>query len=387
MVLMGVTRRTGGAARRLGASTFAALGMALAVASAALAASWSTPDKLSSSGWVFQADVATTSATNAVAAYVESDGTEDSDEVWLRRTTDGGVSWGVPLLVAAKGHSPAVAAEGMNVDLVWNAPSGRVRYARSTDGGQTFGPARFLSPLGRFAWRPAVARGPGGIVAAIYEDVQNGNVAVRVSTDGGMTFAPADILTGAGGEMGLAVAIGDGVIYAAYSVGFESLRVKRSLNNGVTWSDAARITNNLWEDGISLAAAGTQAYIAYTGPNDWPNFSQVRYRRTVDRGAHWSSAMPLARGDWTTSDPDLGLAGGVLHAAFTLCAPDIDYCAAYWVFYRRSTNGTTWGNPLPVPQSSLWNAYQPSVGSHRALVTYIGEDETGLDAFARTRLP
>ena len=384
---MGVTRRTRSAARRLGVSTFAALGMALIVAGAALAASWSAPVRLSSSGWVFQADVATMSAMNAVAVYVESDGSQGSDELWLRRTTDGGVSWDVPLLVAANGHSPAVAAEGMNVDLVWNAPNGRVRYARSTDGGQTFGPARFLSPLGRFAWRPAVARGPDGIVAAIYEDVQNGNVAVRVSTDGGMTFAPADILTGSGGEAGLAVAIGNGVIYAAYSVGSESLRVRRSLNNGVTWTDAALITNNLAEDGISLTAAGTQAYIAYTVPNQFPNFSQVRYRRTVDMGAHWSSAMPLATDDWTTSDPDLGLAAGVLHAAFTRCLPDIDYCPVYWVVYRRSTSGLTWGRPLNASPASLWNAYEPNVGAHRGLVTYIGEDESALDAFARTRLP
>jgi hypothetical protein len=384
---MGITFRPRRAARRLGASTFAALGMALVVSGAALAASWSAPDKLSSSGWVFQADVATMSAMNAVAAYVESDGSEGSEEVWLRRTTDGGVTWGAPLLVAAHGQSPAVAAKGMNVDLVWNALNGRVRYARSTDGGQTFGPARFLSPLGRFAWRPAVARGPGGIVAAIYEDVQNGNVAVRVSTDGGMTFAPADILTGSGGEAGLAVAIGDGVIYAAYSVGSSSLRVKRSLNNGETWSDAARITNNLMEDGISLTAAGTHAYVAYTGPNDFPNFSQVRYRRTVDRGAHWSSPMPLASDEWTTSDPDLGFAGGAVHATFTRCVTDIDYCYAYWVVYRRSTNGLTWGRPLNASPASLFNAYEGNVGSHRGLVTYLGEYEGGLDAFARTRLP
>jgi hypothetical protein len=163
--------------------------------------------------------------------------------------------------------------------------------------------------------------------------------------------------------------------------------VRRSLNNGVTWTDAARITNNLMEDGISLAAVGAQAYIAFTGPNDFPNFSQVRYRRTLDRGVHWGGAMDLAPDDWTTSDPDLGLAAGVLHAAFMLCVTDIDYCEANWVFYRRSTDGTTWGNPRSVPQSSLWNAYEPSVGSHRALVTYIGEAESGLDAFARTRLP
>jgi hypothetical protein len=384
---MGVTRRTHGAARRFGAGTLAALGMMLVIAGTALAASWSAPDRLSSSGWVFQADVATMSATRAVAAYVESDGTEGSEELWLRRTTDGGVSWGVPLLVAAHGHSPALAAEGMNVDLVWNAPSGRVRYARSTDGGQTFGPARFLSPLGRYAWRPAVARGPGGVVAVIYEDVQNGNVAVRVSTDGGVTFAPPDILTSSGGEMGVGVAIGDGVIFAAYSVGSESLRVRRSLDSGATWAGAMLITNSLFEDRISISAAGAQAYIAYTVPNDFPNFSQVRYRRTLDGGAHWSAAMDLAPDDWTTSDPDLGLAGGVLHAAFTLCVTDIDYCEANWVFYRRSMDGTTWGNPRSVPQSSLWNAYEPSVGAHRGLVTYIGEDESAIDAFARTRQP
>ena len=342
---------------------------------------------LSSGEGSFHADVVTLNSSTAVAAYVELDDQSESAGMFTRRSTNGGQTWGAPLLVAGAGNFPALAARGMDVDIVWNTQNGRVRYARSTDGGQTFGPSRAISPRGRFAWRPAVARGPDGIVAVIYEDVQNGNVAVRVSTNGGATFASADILTGNGEEMGVAVAVGNGVIYAAYSVGFQNLRIRRSLNDGATWSAPAVVTNNAWTDGISLTAAGTHAYVAYTISNDFPQFGQAVYRRTINRGAGWGSRLDLAPAAWSTSDPDVGLAGGVLHAVFTRCTPEWDICPDERVFYRRSTTGTTWRKPIRVSPRALFDAFSPSVGSHRAVVTYVGFGSAGDGAFARTRVP
>jgi len=360
--------------------------MSIVLAGNVSAASWSAQTHLSSNDGS-SVDVATINSTTAVAVYEESDEFGDSTGLFRRRSVDGGVSWGVPLLLASHGALPAVAANGMNVDVVWNSPNGRVHYASSTDGGATFGASKPISPFGRFAWRPAVARGPGGIVAVIYEDVQNGNVAVRVSTNGGATFAAADIVTNDGDEMGVAVAVGNGVIYAAYSIGFENLRIRRSLNNGATWGAQQVVTNDAWDDGISLTAAGTHAYVAYTVSNDFPQFGQAVFRRTVNSGADWSSQRALGPADWSTSDPDVGLAGGVLHGVFTRCTPEFDICPDERVFYRRSTTGTSWGTPIRVSPTSLFEAFSPSVGSHRAVVTYIAFGMTADGAFARTRVP
>ena len=358
----------------------------LAVAGTASAASWSPQVHLSSNDGS-SVDVATINSTTAVAAYEESDEFGDSTGLFRRRSTDGGQTWGAPLMVAPNGGFPALAANGMDVDLVWNNPVGRVRYAHSTDGGVTFGPAISLSPSGRFAWRPAVARGPGGIVAVIYEDVVNGNVAVRISTNGGNTFGPADIVTENGDEMGLAVAVGDGVIYAAYSVGFENLRLRRTLDNGATWSAQQLVTNDAWIDGISMTAQGTHAYVAYTVSNDFPEFGQAVYRRTLNSGEGWGPRLVLGPADWSTSDPDIGMAGGVLHAVFTRCTPEFDICPDERIFHRRSTTGTSWTTPSRVSPTSMFDAFSPAVGWHRAVVTYIGFSSTADGAFARTRIP
>ncbi len=360
--------------------------MSIVVAGTALAASWSPPAQLSSSGLSTAVDVVTINSMTAVAAFSESNDEGESLGLFTRRSTNGGVSWGAPVLIGGMGDFPALAADGMNVDVVFNSQNGRVRYARSTDGGVTFGPSMPVSPAGRFAWRPAVAHGPGGVVVIVYEDVQNGNVAVRVSTNNGATFAPADILTTNGEEIGVAAAVGDGVIYVGYSVGFEDLRVRRSFNNGATWTAADVITNDNFGFGISMAAEGDRAYFAWTAPNEFPYHEQAVLRRTTNRGSTWAPILAIAPSNWVTQDPDLGLDGGVLHAVFSRCPVEFDVCFVDRVHYRRSTTGTSWNTLLRVsPKSTA--AFGPHVGAHRGLVVYAADSDEGLDAFARTRVP
>ena len=375
--------------RRLRLGTFsgaAAVLLSIVLAGTAMAASWSTPAQLSSSGNSSSVDVVTLNSRTAVAAYSESNEQGEPEGLFVRRSNDGGVTWGPPVMVSAKGNFPALAANGMNVDLVFNSGSGRVRYARSTDGGVTFAPSMPLSPRGRFAWRPDVGHGPGGVVVVVYEDVQNGNVVARVSTNNGASFAAADILTTNGEEVGVAAAVGDGVIYVGYSVGSDRLRLRRSFNNGATWTAQTRITNNNIGFGISLAAVGSHAYFAFTGPNDFPKHEQAVMRRTTNSGGGWSSLIGIAPRNWTTQDPDLGLSGGVLHAGFSRCPTEFDTCFVDEVYYRRSTTGTSWNNLLRASPGSV-PAFGPSVGSHRPLIVYTGENSGGLDVFARTRVP
>lgn len=363
----------------------AAIVLSLVLAGQSMAATWATPVPLTAAAAGFDGDIVAFGSSTAVAAYVESNG---SDELFIRRTTNSGATWAPPLLISADGTSPALAARDSMVDIVWNPPNGRVRYSRSLDAGVSFEPSIALSPLGRFAWRPAVARGPGGLVAVVYEDVQNGNVAVRVSQNGGMSFGAASILTGDGGEMGLAAAIGNGVIYVAYSVGFESLRLKRSTNEGASWSGPASISNQLWDDGISMAAVGSHAYVAYTAQNTFPQFGKIRYKRTTNSGANWSAQLDLSPSSWSTFDPDIHLRGGVLRSVFTRCTPEFDICVEERTLYSQSANGTTWTAPQRVSPTTLWAAYSPRVGfAGRILAFYLGDDATGLRPFVRRGTP
>jgi hypothetical protein len=366
-----------------------ALLLSLMLAGQSLAATWSTPAPLTTSGTAYNGDLLTLGSSTALAAYVQfSDDWSLPDQIFFRRSTNSGASWGSPKLLTSNGSFPALAGRGSNVDVVWNNANGRVRYARSTNGGASFGSSVALSPSGRYAWRPSVARGPNGRVAVAWEDVESGAVQVRVSKNGGSSFGSAKTLTTKGAEMGTAVAIGKGVIYVAYAVGSDKLRIKRSRDSGATWSTAIPITENLQYGGISLVASGSNAYVAYTGPNSGFLHSKVRYRRTTDKGANWSSQMDLASSSWTTSNPHLSLKSGVLRATFERCTSQWDYCDNFRVMYRQSTNGTSWTAAERVSPKSLWEAWGPKVGfAGKIIVTYTGESSSGIDAYARRGTP
>jgi hypothetical protein len=365
-----------------------ALLLTLVLAGQASAASWSAPFPLTDAVISRNGDIAGLGGPNAVATYTEDDGSENADNLYTRRTTNSGQSWSTPLLISTDGSSPAIAGLGQMVDLVFNSPKGRVRYTRSTDGGQTFGASVALSPKGRFAWRPAVARGPDGLVAVVYEDVLNGNIAVRVSHNGGMTFDAADILADNGNENGVAAAIGDGVIYVAYGIDGSRLKLRRSTNEGATWKPAQTIANGLWDDGISITAAGQQAYIAFTLDNEFPEFSRVWYRRTTDNGAGWAQARPMAPADWTTYDPDLAIENGAVHAVFGRCITDIDYCYYELAYYTGSTNGMTWPVRNRITPESLYGAYSPKVAfAGKILAMYVGDSAEHTRPYVRRGTP
>ncbi len=367
--------------RALGAAT--GIVASLAIAGTALGASWAPPLALSSADNGSWADVASLDAQHEVAAYVESGA---DDHLFTRTTANGGASWGTPLPISDHGISPALAAEGMNVDLVWNSSNnGRVFYARSIDGGVSFGTPVTISPAGRVNWVPAVGRGPAGLVAVAYVDVVSGDVIVRVSTNGGTSFGPRVVLEPNGEEQSIAVAVGDGIIYVAYSLGFEKLRLRHSADAGAHWSSPAVITNNLFDDRYSLAASGDDAYIAFSRSTNAMTFTQVQYRRTINGGNTWSSPIALASSSWSTWEPDLAIAGGVLRAAFTRCAADFDVCVDNRSYYRQSSDGTSWGLAQRISPKTIFDAFSPKVAAHRALVVYVGDDATSETVYARTK--
>ena len=358
-----------GLLRRLLAPAGALL-FVLGVAGQVAAVTWATPKALATGVDAFQGDLATAGG-NAVAVF----GTSDPDEIRARRSTDSGGSWAPAQLLSSTGVLPQVAGRGMKFDVVWNnADSGRVRYARSTDGGASFGSSVALSPAGRFAWRPAVARGPGGVVAVIWEDAGNHAIQVRVSTNDGASFGSTRTLSMLGQDMGVAVAVGVGVIYAAYSTGEESLRLRRSLDDGATWQPAQVITDHAFLPGISLTAAGTVAFVGFTAqPTEPSAWYRARYRGTEDSGAHWSSPHNLASSTWTSYDPDLNLQGNVLRAVFTRCTPEFDICVDERVFYRQLV-GSSWSAAERASPNTLFEARTPHVAyAAKILVFYLGD--------------
>jgi hypothetical protein len=341
----------------------AAVLLSLIVAGPALAVTWEAPVVIARGTHGGPAELVSLDRSTVVTAFTKGRG----PAVRVKRSVDSGATWGSSVTISGVGDLPAIAGRGSNVDVVWRQNS-RVYYARSTDGGASFSRPRPISATWQMASEPAVARGPGGSVAIVWEDEETGRIRVRVSGDGGTSFGSAVILSTRSRLIGHAVAIGRGVIYVAYHEG-NSLLLKRSLDSGTTWSAPTAIADESagW---LTITAAGTHAYVASTVINTYPNWWKVVYRRTTDSGVTWSPLMDLSPAAWTGYGAHIALQRGIVRAVFQRCLPVESGCVDTRTYYRQSSDGTSWTALEEIPPEDLGGSPVGIAFADKVLVLY-----------------
>lgn len=365
---------------RLSLTVASAILLSLLLAGQALAATWSPALYLTSSGNAWATGLVTLGGSTAVAVY------EDNYRVLVRRSTDAGSNWTSPIRLSRGGYDSAAAGRGTHVDVVW-VQDERVRYARSTTGGASFRSSVALSPAEGWGEQPSVSHGPNGLVAVAWREFDE--IRVRVSTDNGTTFGAAmTVATTSASYAAPAVGVGKGIVYVAYFSDDTTLRVKRSLSSGASWSAGVALARNAASSaGASIAATGSQAYVAFTAEtvaNAW-----ARYRRTFNYGATWASPANLSPATGNESYlPKLSVGGGIVRAVFARCLEA--NCAGSDLFYRQTSNGTTWTPSQNISTDAAMGKEPAGVGfAGKVLVMYTGwdEDEGVVDVIVRAGTP
>ena len=286
----------GRAASMLGAALFA---LVVAVQPVA-AVSWTGEARISSAS-VFRPTTLRTGASRAVVVW------QHGSYAYLKRTTDGGVTW-LPRVTLASGIGVGVSASasGSSVDVVYTKratcastgdPVWRLWYRRSLNGGATWSTPKALIGACSSAADHAIARHANGQVSVAWTGYSSGRILVRTSIDGGATFRAAVQAAGTTDwEPGNqpfyrgtpAIAIGTkGTTYIAYSSAVNRLSVRRSSDRGATWSSATTLTASAAGPEIDLLATDGRAVVGYM--RSVSGQMQAVYRRTVDRGATWST--------------------------------------------------------------------------------------------------
>ena len=298
-----------------------------------------------------EAGIVRTGAASALVVW------EDGRAVYARRTADGGRTWSPrSTLVSGVEHYPSVAGVGRDVDLAYvqsvrcptdGSRARRLFYRRSADGGETWGPARAMTSACSQIADQDVARHAGGRVSVVWTGLYSGQMFTRTSTDGGTTFGSARSAGRTGNsEPGPrtfygadpALAIGDGVMYLAYTAGPDVLAVRHSRNGGATWSSPVQFAASTGPAFASLVAAESRAILGYSSTAS--GHSLATYRRTVDRGGTWSGPRPLvpATREEFSSSPRFAYQQGLLAALVKHGSP-----GASPVWHLQSTDfGATW---------------------------------------------
>ena len=313
-------------ARRRRASLFAAALFALLLAAQPVAAVTWTGEARISSADVFRPTTLRTGASRAVVVW------QHGSYAYLKRTTDGGVTW-LPRVTLASGIGVGVSASasGSSVDVVYTkratcSTTGdvvwRLWYRRSQNGGATWSTPKALMGACSSASDHDVARHSNGQVSVAWTGYSSGRILVRTSTDGGTTFRPAvQAARTSDWEPGNqpfyrgnpSIAIGTrGTTYLAYGSAVDRLSIRRSPDRGATWSSATTLTASPSGPEIELLATDSRAIVAYMRSVNGQ--MQAVYRRTVDRGLTWSTTrqtVALQAGEFSLW-PRLAYRSGVL---------------------------------------------------------------------------
>jgi hypothetical protein len=123
-------------------------------------------------------------------------------EIYYRRSTNNGISWGKKKRLtksAGTSYNPRLAVSGNNIHVVWydNTPGNdEIFYKRSTDSGTTWGTTRRLTSNVGDSWSPDVAVS-GSNVSVVWEDVTSGDweIYYKSSTNNGTTWGKKKRLT------------------------------------------------------------------------------------------------------------------------------------------------------------------------------------------------
>jgi len=358
-----------------------------------LALTWGPFRPITSSGAGIGMRGSTVAYADGVAvAYVDFDGAYG---VNVRRSTDGGTTWTAPTQLSANGTQrtrPALAASGNRLDAVFTesndgGATSRVIYRSSANGGGSWSPPLALSPAGTEAGSATVARSSSQVVVA-WTNAGTGKVGVRVSDDGGTTFGPRSDLATSANEpnTGMAgdptegwatVAISDGRINVAYHTSDTTLKLRRSGDGGDSWTTAVTLaTDSVGLVPPSIASGGVKLLIGYTVQTR-SGFVYAAYRRSGDRGASWSTAIPFSGASTAaTAAPVVTFRASRWRVAFSRFVGEADT----HIYYRQSLDGISWGTATKAVSGPRPSQFPVGVTHHdgKVIIVYNTSDGTGV---------
>ena len=240
---------------------------------------------------------------------VWSDKTPGNSEIYYKKSTNGGVTWGVTRRVtwtAGNSASPEIAVDsGGTIHIVWSdwTPGNtEIYYKRSTDGGVTWGGFKRLPWSSGNSSHPAISTDSSNNIHVVWADNTPGHYVMyyKRSTDGGVTWSGVKRLTWGFAAAALPdIAIdSSNTIHLVWSGGFE-IYYKKSTNGGLTWDSAKRLT---WNSGLSSNSAlavdsGNTIHVVW---GDWTSGNaEIYYKKSTNGGLTWDSAKRLT---WNFGD-------------------------------------------------------------------------------------
>jgi phage terminase large subunit-like protein len=230
------------------------------------------------------------SVSGQVVHIVWRDFRDGNEEIYYKRSPDAGVSWGADTRLtnnSANSSSPSVSVSGQVVHIVWfdnRDGNDEIYYKRSTDGGVSWGADARLTNNSATSYSTSVSVS-GQVVHVVWFDERDGNSEIyyKRSTDAGASWGADTRLTNnSANSFSPSVSVSGQVVHVVWSDNREGnnneIYYKRSTDGGVSWGADTRLTNNSANSSYpSVSVSGQVVHVVWYDERD--GNSEIYYKR------------------------------------------------------------------------------------------------------------
>jgi hypothetical protein len=286
--------------------------------------------------------IATSGNAVHVVWYDERDG---NYEIYYKRSTDGGTSWGADTRLtynSADSKAPSISVINSIVHVVWfdnRDGNYKIYYKRSTDGGTSWGEDTRLTNNPAYSTVPSISVS-GSSFHIVWADNRDGTwqIYYKNSTNEGINWGADTRLTGNSSfpcnpsisVSGLSVH----VVWWDYRDGPNGeIYHKRSLDGGMNWGADLRLTYNYsTSEATSVSVSVSFVHVVWHDSRD--GGYAIYYKRSTDGGENWEADTRLSNNSTFSRDPSIIVSGLVVHVVW-----EDNRDGNSEIYYKRSTNG------------------------------------------------
>jgi hypothetical protein len=302
------------------------------------------------------------STSPAIAVYgsvvhvVWCDNSEGNNEIFYRRSTDGGTSWEDEQRLTndiANSYGQTISVSGSIVHIVWvSFEDGiyEIRYRQSTDSGTTWGPEIWLSNNSNYCFNPSITS-TGPDVLIVWNDSRDGNLEIysRRSLDGGLNWEPYVRLTNDPAiSLTPSLSMSGSFVHLVWGDNREGnykLFYKQSVDGGLSWSEDIRINNTV---ALSPNISSIDSLVCVVWTDYRAGIPEIFFKRSADGGNTWDTDVMLNDFSYSSEHPFIAISGSVLHAVW------YDFRDGnFEIYYKRNPTG---GLPVGIEEEQRINS-------------------------------
>ena len=286
---------------------------------------WGTDTRLTSNS--SYSGFSSVSVSGHVVHVVWLDQRDGNSEIYYKRSLDAGSSWEADTRLTNSSllsEYPSVSVSGQAAHVVWvdnRDGNSEIYYKRSSDGGSSWGADTRLTNNSSLSEDPSVSVS-GQVIHIVFYDNRDGNYEIyyKRSTDGGSSWGTDVRLTNNSLISGRPTVAISGqlahVIWHDNRDGNYEIYFKRSIDGGSTWEADTRLTNNpSLSEYPSVSISGQVVHAVWHDTRD--GNPEIYYKRSIDGGSSWSADTRLTNGTNSSYYPSLTISGQAVHVVWS----------------------------------------------------------------------